>query len=456
MKRLITIVMALILALSLASFPACGPEEEGPAGEVKITFMHMWPEHEAVMNQLLDQFEAENEGITVEASITPYDQIEQVLQAAQISGTLPNVYTFYTHYMTPMVSSTDGVMAGSLNELHDEIIGDFIQESSWELGKINGTYYSAPFRATGELIFYNKTLFGEKGWNKPETFEAFEALLDAVSADGTYTPLAAGGKEHQITYLINAMSLFCSVMDGSVDEPGYAVGRLEPDESDNTSVLIYEKVHDWYAADYFGKGAIAVSKQGAIKEFTSRRAAMVFANVNNLGDIATLMPNDEIGVFAIPAPSAIAEDVKYVYGGYDGLSYNPGASEAKKEASLKLIKFLVSAEVQQILADRTQSIVVNKNAEYHSEMYKAFAEEYRYVGAYATGTDYVTGQNAAGNVSIMSTYISGTSGQSAAQIIRLINDNVWKDMQDPLLNNPVKDWYPRQNPRKDFDKSWLN
>ena len=81
--------------------------------------------------------------------------------------------------------------------------------------------------------------------------------MDAVSADGTYTPLAAGGKEHQITYLINAMSLFCSVMDGSVDEPGYAVGRLEPDESDNTSVLIYEKVHDWYAADYFGKGAAA-------------------------------------------------------------------------------------------------------------------------------------------------------------------------------------------------------
>ena len=352
MKRLITIVMALILALSLASFAACGPEEEGPDGEVKITFMHMWPEHEAVMNQLLDQFEAENEGITVEASITPYDQIEQVLQAAQISGTLPNVYTFYTHYMTPMVSSTDGVMAGSLNELHDEIIGDFIQESSWELGKINGTYYSAPFRATGELIFYNKTLFGEKGWNKPETFEAFEALLDAVSADGTYTPLAAGGKEHQITYLINAMSLFCSVMDGSVDEPGYAVGRLEPDESDNTSVLIYEKVHDWYAADYFGKGAIAVSKQGAIKEFTSRRAAMVFANVNNLGDIATLMPNDEIGVFAIPAPSAIAEDVKYVYGGYDGLSYNPGASDAKKEASLKLIKFLVSAEVHRRQQER--------------------------------------------------------------------------------------------------------
>lgn len=41
MKRLITIVMALILALSLASFAACGPEEEGPDGEVKITFMHM-------------------------------------------------------------------------------------------------------------------------------------------------------------------------------------------------------------------------------------------------------------------------------------------------------------------------------------------------------------------------------------------------------------------------------
>ena len=86
----------------------------------------------------------------------------------------------------------------------------------------------------------------------------------------------------------------------------------------------------------------------------------------------------------------------------------------------------------------------------------AFAEEYKYVGAYATGIDYMTGDHSAGNNTIMSAYIAGTSGLTAAETIKLLNDNVYMDMQDTLINDPPVDWYPRQNPKKDFDRSWLN
>lgn len=457
-SKIISAILSVVIFGSLFALAGCNNSDKDKDGETTITFMHMWPEHETVMNQLLDKFEADNPGITVKSSITPYDQMEQVLQAAQISNELPNVYVFYTHYMTPLVSSTDGVMAGECNELRERIIDNFVQPDAWEMGKINGKYYSVPFRVTSELIFYNKTIFDANGWEKPETFEQFEALLGEISADGRYTPLAAGGKEEQITYLINAMSLFCSVLDGSVDEPGYAVGRLKPDspDEDNTSVLIYEKAQDWYSNGYFGKGAMAVSKTGAIKEFTSKKAAMVFANVNNMGDVTSIMPDSEIGIFGIPAPSVMEEEIKYVYGGYDGLSFNPNASKARIAASQKLIEYLVSADVQQTLADRAQCITVNKNVEYHDLTYKAFSEECKYVGAYSSGTDYVTGSNSAGNGSIMSSYIAGSSGQTAAQIINTINNNVFKDMQDSLLNNPTRDWYPRQNPKKTFDKSWLD
>ena len=183
---------------------------------------------------------------------------------------------------------------------------------------------------------------------------------------------------------------------------------------------------------------------------------MVFANVNNLGDITSIMPNDQIDAFAIPAPEVISDEVKYVFGGYDGISYSPVASKDEMAASLMLIRYLVSDEVQQILADRTQSIIVNKIVEYHDATYAAFAEEYKYVGAYATGIDYMTGDHSAGNNTIMSAYIAGTSGLTAAETIKLLNDNVYMDMQDTLINDPPVDWYPRQNPKKDFDRSWLN
>lgn len=462
MKKIIAIILGLLLLC--VCFVGCRQSTVGndeptgpldPQTEVDITFMHMWSEHAAAFESIRDDFEKENPNIHVEISITPYNQIEQVLQAAYISGTLPNVYVFYTHYMNPLVSSSDGVMAGTLDALHDEIVDWFIQPDAWEMGNLKGHYYSVPFRATGELIFYNETIFEAKGWTKPETFEEFEALMDKIMADGTYTPLAAGGKDQQITYLINAMSLFLSVLNGSVDEPGYQVGRLEPDPDTTHAEMIYDKVKGWVDDGYFGKGAVGVTSAGAIKEFTSKNAAMVFANVNNLGDISSIMPNDEIKAFAIPAPAAIADEVKYVFGGYDGLSYNPGASEEEKAASLMFMKYLVSDEVQQKIADRTQSIIVNKNAVYHDPAFEAFAEEYQYVGAYSTGVDYITGTHSAGNNSLMTSYLSGTSGMTAKQVIDTINKNVYDDMQDPLINNPPVEWYPRQNELKTFDDSWL-
>ena len=464
MKKALCALLCLMLFAAAAGCgnrtPPIGGDEDydiDPNIKLTLTFKHMWPEHEGTMESLIAGFNKKFPNVTVKPTITPYDQVQQVLQASFISGDLPNVYTFYTHYMTPMVVASDGVMAGTLNNLRNDIIDDFIQPDAWEMGRIYGNYYSVPFRATGVLVFYNKTLFAEKGWTKPETFQAFEQLLINISHTTSLIPLATGGSDGEISYLVNAMSLFANVLDGSVNEPGYAVGRLEPDsmDTDDTAVLIYEKIRKWYEADFFGKGAIAVSGTGSVMEFTNRRAAMVFANNNSMGNIAALMPNDEIGVFAIPAPAAISDTVKYVFGGYDGLSYNPGASEDHIKVSLQFIKYLVGKEAQQIMADRAQSVVVNKGVVYHSATLQSFAHELQYVGAYSMGTDFVTGTYSADNAGLISRYIAGLSPQTAKQVIAKINENVYRDMQDALINDPIVDWYPRQSPKKTYDRAWL-
>lgn len=471
MKKLIAILLCVLTGMLAIFSVACGdsgtnnPSENGeptgeldPNTEVNITFMHMWPEHETTMNRLIAIFESQNPNIHITTSVTTYDKMEQSLQSAYIAGEMPNVYTFYTHYMNPLVSSSDGVMAGSLNGLHDKIADNFLQSSSWEMGKFNGNYYSAPFRITAEAIFYNKTIFEQNGWNVPTSFEEFEALLKKINDTGKYIPLSAGGREGQITYIINAMNLFCAILDGAVEEEGYQLGRLEPDYEDNTGALIYDKVKKWYGDGYFGKNAIGVTKQGAIQKFTAQegtKAAMLFANVTNIGDISSTM-SDEVGLFAIPAPAAISDQVKYVYGGFDGLSYSPNATNDQKLASIKLIEFLTSQQAQQIIVDQMQSITVLKGVEYHSETYKAFSEEVKYVGAYATSPDYVTGALSAMNEGIIQNYITGNSAYtSALDMIKKLNENTYADMQDFLLNSPVKDWMPRQNAKKDYDKNWL-
>ena len=81
MKKAIHFLLAIAMVFSMAAFGGCVNGGKNASGDT-ITFMHMWPEHEATMNRILAKF-TEKEGITVKASITPYDQMEQVLQAAE-------------------------------------------------------------------------------------------------------------------------------------------------------------------------------------------------------------------------------------------------------------------------------------------------------------------------------------------------------------------------------------
>ena len=124
--------------------------------------MHMWPEHEDAIKGLVNNFTKLHPNIDVNIQITPYQYMEETLQTSYISGDMPNVYVFYTHYMTPLVSSSDGVMAGSLNDVYEKVKDSYIVPDSWNLANVDGTYYSAPFRTTAEIVFYNKTLFDEK------------------------------------------------------------------------------------------------------------------------------------------------------------------------------------------------------------------------------------------------------------------------------------------------------
>ena len=66
------------------------------------------------------------------------------------------------------------------------------------LGKVDGKLYSIPNEQETLVLYYNKTLFEEKGWTPPKTMDELMALAETIKADGII-PLAASNAEWRPT-----------------------------------------------------------------------------------------------------------------------------------------------------------------------------------------------------------------------------------------------------------------
>ena len=65
-----------------------------------------------------------------------------------------------------------------------------------DLGRSNGELYSVPTRFETMLLYYNKSLFEDKGWEPPTNREELEAVAEEAKGQGII-PFAAGNEEYR-------------------------------------------------------------------------------------------------------------------------------------------------------------------------------------------------------------------------------------------------------------------
>ncbi len=72
-------------------------------------------------------------------------------------------------------------------------LDDFANEFGWsktfapwalELGKMDGKLYSLPSEVETLVLYYNKSLFEQKGWQPPKTIDELMALAEQIASDG--------------------------------------------------------------------------------------------------------------------------------------------------------------------------------------------------------------------------------------------------------------------------------
>lgn len=210
-------VFTALIASACAAPPASQPAAQAPAAEkpaeapaaeskpievpagsgaaVKIT---QWFDTTGVaemanclVEAIVRPFNAQNKGIEVEAVLQP--NAWDAARTAIAGGAGPDVFgTPGPSYVLALAK------AGQLLPLDE-----FSKEFKWNerfapwalnLGLVNGKLYSLASEVETVVLYYNKTLFEQKGWQPPKTLDELATLAETAQKDGII-PFASGNSE---------------------------------------------------------------------------------------------------------------------------------------------------------------------------------------------------------------------------------------------------------------------
>lgn len=450
----------LFIILSILFLWGCGNKDDdyyeddyGNRVRIKeLSFVHIWPEHSSTISKIVNDYMAENKGIRINIQVSSFSDIPQYLNTQLLGGTMPDIYFYWTNQVSGYARNNGALdLTPYLEGWQENFIND---GEAWELAKIENKYYSVPFRVTGNVIVYNKTMFDYQGIEEiPTSIQEFEDALVNLrkfSSNQAFSPFAVTGVSGgTLVQLYTAFQNFVGLQQEIYKDPNYKTGLLAPDDSTySVESMMMDKLKNWNDSKYFGNSD-GKSETTAIRNFVEGNAAMVLMNNNNLYLLDDMDDEIEIGFMALPAPKGI--DYTFIYSDYDGFSISKNTRYPKE--AIDFLKHLTSLEIQQSFANETKSIMTVKDIVYDNIEQTKMAYAMRDAGNSLLSRpdiQYSTSDIDQDNVKMLLDYILGKSKISSLQTAKNIHANYKRAIQDAQLN-----YINTSITIKEHDLSWL-
>lgn len=327
----------LISSLALGFLAACGGggnETEGGGGaseDVTIQFMTSSVEQErlTVIDEMIERFEAENEGITVEAVPVEEGQYNtNVITLAQ-AGELPAVIEVGQDFAKTMANE-QLIDVETTTQLVDSIGADTYYDGALNLlsSEDGEGYLGVPLSGWVQGIWYSQSKFEEAGIEEPTNWEellsAAEQLTDTANNQyGIALPTVEGPFSEQ-GFSQFALSNNANILD--------AEGSLTLDTPEMREALeTYQQL-----AEYTMPGSNDTTQVN--DAFSNGSAAMALYSTYILPGVYENGDPSDIG-FIIPT-----EESEAVYGSVTALTISAGLEDAEKEAAEKFVAFMAESE----------------------------------------------------------------------------------------------------------------
>ena len=332
MKKVLSMVLAAMMLLSLCSFAAA-------EDVVELEFVYHKTESNAIdaMETVINNFNAANPGIKVNFVQVP--DTATVLQSRAQLNEMPDMFGCTTGNMFELMFE-DGIIM----DLTGQEFLSSVEPSSLEMSTYNGKNWRLPYSLSCYGLYVRTDIFEEQGLALPTTWDELMDVCEKLTAAGI-TPFALPDK----TMVYQRMERMMSFMsEDDTEFKQIAAGELEAKDSKllqnyaNASLQI---------VNYMTPESLGAEYTESYQQLIAGQAAMT---INGGWSLATLKDYDpDIQVALIPMPNPPGEESKVVVS--IDTNFCISSSTKHPEECLKFFEYLAQPEVAQVYANKEGS-----------------------------------------------------------------------------------------------------
>lgn len=345
MKKIIALLLSALMLTSV--FSGCGTKEkkEGEAKtdeKGKVELFQLKREAVDTFNKMIEDFQKENAGITIEQNNVPDG--DKVLPTRMASDDTPAIFTQWPATAEFRAQVKDGYVLDLSNESFVKNISENVINDC----AIDGKTYALPISLNTMGVFYNVKMFNDLGIKVPTTYGELIDACKKIKAAGK-TPIVFADKDAWTcgqtmelfygNFMKDANATFKDAMDGKKHLNDNA-------ELKNVAAKVLE-LHQYSKEDPLG-----TSYDDATRAFANEQAAMFIQGIWDIPSIKKANPNIEFAMFPMPADKA--EDTKVVVG--VDLALAVSSNTKSKDSALKFLNYMADPKNAQKYAELDGSV----------------------------------------------------------------------------------------------------
>ena len=343
------IYLFLLFPVALFANGQSEGEVESKKADVFWLYETATPEHEEILrNNFVDVVNQRSEDYSLSMRFDP--NYDQTLRTSMLADSGPDIIqTAGPSYVQEFAKQSYLLPLDEYAEKYGWL--DKYFPMMIDLGSYDGTLYALPKTYESMVLYYNKTLFEEKGWTVPERWEEYTSLCERIKREGLI-PIVSGNtnwrptNEHYVTIFLNHIAGPDNVRKALMGELAW---------TDPVFVKAIDTLK-YYFQEYFTPDYLSFSEYDALAILASGEAAMYPSGTWQFQNMSKYF--DETGNEWDWAPIPTAENVPYpVYDLGVGATISINAKTENPDYAAEIINTF-SAD---------KDVLVNLNAEWPGE-----------------------------------------------------------------------------------------
>lgn len=329
--------------------------------------------------KMMDAYVAEHPNVEFKSTISP--KVGEIIRPRVVSGDAPDLLVMTDgdqsglllsmikdHALLDITDVFEGPAYDSEEPLKDRIAYGYLESSKCQPYG-DGKIYIAPKDCGYCGMIYNKTLFEEKGWKVPTTWDEFFALGDAAKAEGralfTYQGIYPGYLENVLWPAIaNAVG-----REGMDKIFSYQEGSFANEEVINV-LANFQKIA---AGGYMMEGTVALNHTQSQTEMMQGHALFIPNGVWMINEMKDAPREEGFSYGMALAPTMNSGDTQFAFANYGQISIPKTAKNP--EGAKDFLRFLYTDASVRAMAENSGTILAVKNG---PELAKEYISEDAY------------------------------------------------------------------------------